>query len=263
MNGTPEIQTCEDAQNVNPFIGIGKKGRNKCPSCGGLKCQDAIRCACCRRKEYALRRICSKCGGVKGLRGSLCDKCHRKAFVEKFTTKEWYKKRKVVHTVEGNKIRSVRMQKEKNPGWRGGVKYCEDNYIAIRERKKERHRDFQRENRESPVFRLHQNIGGGIRSSLRAGEKKGRKWESLVGYGMMEIKKHLEKQFIDGMTWENYGRYGWHIDHIIPISAFNIEAPEDYDFKRCWSLKNLRPLWAKENLSKNDKIEGVFQPCLL
>jgi hypothetical protein len=55
----------------------------------------------------------------------------------------------------------------------------------------------------------------------------------------------------------------WDIDHVIPVSAFNFTRAEDVDFKHCWSLKNLRPLWRKQNISKRDKLEIPFQPALL
>ena len=63
------------------------------------------------------------------------------------------------------------------------------------------------------------------------------------------------------MCWDNYGK--WHIDHIIPKSVYNYTKPEHTDFKRCWALKNLQPLWASDNLSKNDKIDKPFQQALL
>lgn len=113
----------------------------------------------------------------------------------------------------------------------------------------------------NPFFKLNRNMRSRINNSLRSnGSKNGRKWEGLVGYSTQELKKHLEKQFIPGMTWENYGE--WHIDHIIPVSAFNFSKPEDIDFKRCWALKNLRPLWASDNISKNDRLDRHFQPSL-
>ena len=55
------------------------------------------------------------------------------------------------------------------------------------------------------------------------------------------------------MSWENYGK--WHIDHIIPRVYFNIQELGDEEFQKCWSLENLRPLWAKDNIMKKDKIE--------
>jgi len=63
------------------------------------------------------------------------------------------------------------------------------------------------------------------------------------------------------MTWDNYGK--WHIDHVIPTSVFNFEKPEDDDFKRCWSLQNLQPLWALDNIKKGNKLEKPFQPKLI
>jgi len=93
-----------------------------------------------------------------------------------------------------------------------------------------------------------------MRQSLH-GCKYNRHWEDLVGYTLQELKEHLEKQFKPGMTWDNHGMYGWHIDHIRPISSYNITDYECDDFKECWSLNNLQPLWAKENIIKGNKYE--------
>jgi len=115
--------------------------------------------------------------------------------------------------------------------------------------------------RSKPYIRASASISLGMRSSLRGGEKAGRHWELLAGYTANQLKRHLEKQFKPGMTWENYGSY-WHIDHKIPISVFNFSTPEDIDFKRCWALKNLQPLEAKKNIQKQAKLERPFQPSL-
>lgn len=98
-----------------------------------------------------------------------------------------------------------------------------------------------------------------IYDSLK-GNKHGHHWEDLVGYTFQKLKKHLEKQFKTGMTWQNYGQ--WHVDHKIPISVFNFKKATDIDFRRCWALKNLQPMWAIENLKKHVKIERPFQPSL-
>jgi len=55
----------------------------------------------------------------------------------------------------------------------------------------------------------------------------------------------------------------WHIDHIIPVSAFNFTKPEHIDFNKCWALSNLQPLWAEENLSKHKKLKEAFQPSFM
>lgn len=111
-------------------------------------------------------------------------------------------------------------------------------------------------------YKLGKNISKAMNQSLKRGSKKRQHWETLVGYTLEDLKCHLEKQFKNGMNWSNYGRYGWHIDHIIPVNAFNFDSPEHFDFKRCWALENLQPLWASENYSKHDKLKEPFQPSL-
>ena len=96
-----------------------------------------------------------------------------------------------------------------------------------------------------------------------SGRKRYRKWESLVGYTLEDLKSHLEAQFTIGMDWDSYGIFGWHLDHIIPQSAFNFRNAEDLDFKRCWALNNLQPLWWYDNcVVKKDKLDKPFQPSL-
>ena len=108
--------------------------------------------------------------------------------------------------------------------------------------------------REDPKFRLDLNMRSLIRQSLK-GKKAGRGWEKLVGYTLEDLVKHLEKQFDDKMSWENYGSY-WHIDHIKPRSLFKYTSPDDPEFKECWSLKNLQPLEKTANLKKRN----IFLP---
>lgn len=102
--------------------------------------------------------------------------------------------------------------------------------------------------------KLEAAIRACVRSEIRFGSKGGRRTFDLLGYTPFELRKHLEKQFTEGMNWENYGRGGWHVDHIIPLSLFSYETPDDEDFKAAWSLKNLQPMWQRDNLSKADKI---------
>ena len=101
-----------------------------------------------------------------------------------------------------------------------------------------------------------------LRSKLDGKNGKcNRHWEDLVEYTIEELMEHLEKQFRDGMTWENYGGdEGWQIDHKIPKSTFNIKVAGDDEFKKCWSLDNLQPLWLKENASKGARYSGQFRP---
>ena len=117
--------------------------------------------------------------------------------------------------------------------------------------------------RTNPRFRLSAIMGTGIRKSISGG-KQGLHWESLVGYTYCELIERLKKTIPSGYSWKDYqaGNTDLEIDHIIPISAFNISDHHDLDFKRCWSLNNLRLLPKSENRSKNDSLDKPFQPCL-
>ena len=76
--------------------------------------------------------------------------------------------------------------------------------------------------------------------------KKGRT-EALLGCSFEEARRHIEKQFKPGMSWEN--RSEWHIDHIIPLAS---AKTEEEVIKLC-HYTNLQPLWARENLRKGAK----------
>ena len=78
----------------------------------------------------------------------------------------------------------------------------------------------------------------------------------MLGYSADDLKTHLETQFADGMSWDNMSE--WHIDHIRPVASFNFDSTEHPDFKKCWALNNLQPLWAKDNLRKGDKWDGII-----
>jgi len=73
---------------------------------------------------------------------------------------------------------------------------------------------------------------------------------------------YIEQQFKNGMMWNNHGMKGWHIDHVIPLIAFNL-TDEDQR-RKAFHYTNLQPLWAHDNLVKNDKIlSPVHQPMLI
>ena len=112
-----------------------------------------------------------------------------------------------------------------------------------------------------PENKIRSNISRRILFILKQG-KENKKLEMILGYSVGKLKNHLETQFKEGMSWNNYKMNGWHIDHIIPVSAFNFSSYKDKDFHRCFALKNLQPLWAKENLSKSNKLLTPFQPSL-
>lgn len=110
-------------------------------------------------------------------------------------------------------------------------------------------REYFSHRMKHPRLRLDQRMARAVRSSLRnAGGKRGRSWESLVGYTLDDLRCHLESRFVDGMTWGNMGK--WHIDHVRPKASFTYSSAEDPAFRECWALDNLQPLWAHDNQVK-------------
>lgn len=108
--------------------------------------------------------------------------------------------------------------------------------------------------RQDPIYRLGENISKGIRNHLNFnGISKGnRHWENIVGYSIQDFKKHIENLFTEGMRWERFSEI--HIDHVIPKAFFKFASTDDVEFKMCWRLENLQPLWATDNIIKSDKI---------
>lgn len=94
-----------------------------------------------------------------------------------------------------------------------------------------------------------------VRVALKSqGVKKNNKTIELVGCSIEYLRKYLEVQFDDKMTWQNYGK--WHIDHIIPCASFDLSDIEQQ--KKCFHYTNLQPLWAIDNIRKGAKLDYQF-----
>jgi hypothetical protein len=140
---------------------------------------------------------------------------------------------------------------ENKQKWNKYIKeYREKNTEKIREVK----RNYERTRKSNdPIYKLISNFRTAIYQVLKENnvEKNGHYFEVLK-YSPEELILRLEKQFVDGMSWDNYGK--WHVDHILPITSFNINEIGDEEFMKCWSLSNLQPLWGDENVRKSNKI---------
>lgn len=121
------------------------------------------------------------------------------------------------------------------------------NKEAIRNTKKRCEARYK----QNPIWRATKNLRRRL-SFVLNGRRKYQSSFKLIGCSAEELKIHLEKQFRNGMSWDNYGLYGWHIDHIKPCSSFDLSTEEGQ--KQCFHYTNLQPLWAHENLAKGEKI---------
>jgi hypothetical protein len=127
-----------------------------------------------------------------------------------------------------------------------------------REKNINKHRENKRnyeKNRKSndPLYKLISNFRTAIYQVLKENNvKKNGHYFDILKYTPQQLIEHLEKQFSDEMTWDNYGL--WHVDHKHPISLYNIEEIGDDEFLKCWSLDNLQPMWGSENIKKSNKL---------
>jgi hypothetical protein len=115
-----------------------------------------------------------------------------------------------------------------------------------RERNKEKLKAYEAEKRKTHKGKLRKAV---ISAFERVGKNKPTNTLKLLGCSWEEAKAHIENLWQEGMSWDNHGRYGWHIDHIHPVSSF-----EDHELDQMNHISNLQPLWAKDNLSKSNKV---------
>jgi hypothetical protein len=135
--------------------------------------------------------------------------------------------------------------------WNDYIKeYRKNNIDKIRQIK----RDYERNRKATdPLYKLITNFRTAIWTVLKESnvDKYGHYFD-ILQYTPEELINHLEKQFKDDMTWDNYGI--WHVDHKLPITSFDIQEMGDEEFMKCWCLDNLQPMWGEENIRKSNKI---------
>lgn len=100
-------------------------------------------------------------------------------------------------------------------------------------------------------FKLKVKLRSRLSDAIKNNYKSGSAIRDL-GCSVEKFKLWLEMLWADGMSWDNYGKDGWVIDHVKPLSSFNLDNKSEF-LKAC-HFSNLQPLWAKDNLIKSDKI---------
>ncbi len=138
-------------------------------------------------------------------------------------------------------------------------KYRKDNLEMISKQKskwQKKHRDKINQQRKyrkqnDPLFKMSCNLRSRLNAAIKNNYKSGSAVRDL-GCSIDFLKIHLEQQFQEGMTWDNWNKTGWHIDHVKPLASFDLTSREEL-LKAC-HYTNLQPLWAEENLSKGCKV---------
>lgn len=97
------------------------------------------------------------------------------------------------------------------------------------------------------IVKLKKNLRKRLNAALKTKKwQKNSKFRDYIGCDLETLKKHIESKFQPGMTWENYSLFGWHIDHIIPLSS----AKTEQELYKLCHYTNLQPLWREQNLRK-------------
>lgn len=188
-------------------------------------------------------KTCSKCGETKTedlfrKNKKICKAC--KAIYDKI-----YRTEKSDHLKNiKDKYWSLKENKERKRLY--DIEYRRKNLKKLNKQRLEKyHTDIN--------FKIRHNLRTRLNNALRAqNTKKSKSSLAFLGCSIEQVRKHLESQFQEGMTWENHATDGWHIDHIIPCVSFDLTKEEE--IKKCFHYTNLKPLWAEENLSKSGKI---------
>jgi len=191
-----------------------------------------------------VEKICPKCKIKKPISDFysykyICKSCHYQESLE------WHRnnKEKARFAVRKWRLKNLDVDKRNYKAWASKNKG----------KRREIDRKWYKKTWESkPIFRLlklHRSRIGYILKRLNL--RKRISSNSLIGCSPKELKTHIELQFLEGMTWENHGLYGWHVDHIKPLSSFDLTQTEQQ--KIAFHYTNLQPLWAKDNILKSNK----------
>lgn len=125
------------------------------------------------------------------------------------------------------------------------IEYQKKNIESRREYKRKYE---QQRKKQDPIYKLIQNYKNRIYKAARGMGGKSQSTIQLLGCTVEEFRIYIEAKFHSGMTWNNQGK--WHIDHIIPLSS----AETLEEIEKLFHYTNCQPLWAKDNLSKSDKL---------
>jgi hypothetical protein len=234
-----------------------KKKERFCLICNNilLKNQKKFCCGECKKMynkynkkikiEFKHCKICNKLFLSRSKMNIFCKSLSCQKEVLKIMRKRYHEKKKIKNlNIEKKCIICEKLFKPKNLHY----KYCSFDCRKKRNYKVE-HQKIKVKYYKDINYRLSVLLRTRFKRAIKNNSKK----ESaikIIGCSIEDLKKYLENQFKPGMSWENYGFKTWHIDHIIPCFKFDLSKIKEQ--RKCFHYTNLRPLWAKENLTRDD-----------
>jgi hypothetical protein len=214
---------------------------------------------------------CTKCNKIKHLdefhkaklgkfgRTAVCKDC-KKIYNDEhkerrsFLNKERYKRdseriKKNVNTYRQKNHEEIKAKKRKY--WhKNREKLLKKKSIYNKQTRKHRNAHTKARKKCDPNFKLAINIRGRLNRAIKNNYKSGSSISDL-GCTISELKQYIQTKFKQGMTWENWSKNGWHLDHIQPLSSFDLTDRDQ--FLKAVHYTNLQPLWAEEHKQKTKK----------
>lgn len=239
----------------------------KCTKCGENKSLDMFYRA--KDQSSGLRPECKVCQKGKNKEWATKNKDKIKSYLKEYNVmyqktekrKEYLKKYRSREDVklrcnEKQKIRSQMPKTKERIKKYSKEYYKRPEVIAGRKEYMRTYmRDYEKQRKlRDPQYKISRQIRHRIYIALKGNKKRLSSIEEL-GCTIPELKDYITGKFQVDMTWDNYCYTGWHLDHIVPLSSFDLTDPED--FKRACHYTNLQPLWAKDNISKGNKIKTL------
>lgn len=134
----------------------------------------------------------------------------------------------------------------------------QERVVELRKLYRHRRNELRRGRYSTDIrYKIESSLRSRISHAIRTGKtKKSARTLALTGCSIDELMQHLEKKFVPGMNWDNYGE--WHIDHIRPCASFDLADREQQ--RQCFHYSNLQPLWAIDNFRKHDSWSPPAQP---
>lgn len=225
-----------------------------------------------------MKKICTKCHQEKDLtefyksrrvkdgRRADCGECNKKSVIERTRQNPEKSRERSRNWRKENPERVFEQRKKRLPISRERTRERYNSDPEFREKRlnevrayradpknkkalQETSRNGRKRQMQDPKFRIAMNLRRRMNTVLKNFTKDSSTIK-LVGCTWEEFRAHIESQFVDGMSWENYGRFGWHVDHIKSCAKFDLSDPAQQ--KECFHYTNLQPLWWQDNLLKKD-----------
>jgi len=231
-------------------------------------------CSLCKRL-LPLDRFCFRDRGHKHPRTD-CKACCAKrgrALHEKWKKDKGYKKRQKINCKRWQNrhrgfVRASALERYYRRGKEARLDYLKAQYQKHKDKRcayakmmhpKNKKRlmayclKWYHQHKSDPVFHLIITQRSRVRRALKCKNiPKTSSTLTLLGCTAVQLKDHLAKKFTAGMTWENHGQFGWHVDHIKPLASFDFRV--EAQIMAAFHYTNLQPLWWYENLKKSDKV---------